>query len=394
MKRSALVVVLSDVSRDPRVLREIRWLQGAGWSVETLGLGIAPPGVTAHWPLRPAPSWTSSRGGRALLHALLPNRAKFQLLTAGRVPPQLLRRLRGSAFELVVMNDIDFAPWVANRNLLPTPGPHVHLDIHEFFPPHLPPGSRLRIRVDSYHVWLRSFLSHPRITSRSTVAGAIADAYVAELGIARPGIVRNAPDAESLDPSPVDGDRVRLVHHGVAQWKRGIREMIAAVGAARPGIELTLMLTGAVAVIAEIRQLAAETGGRVHVVEPVAIDEVAREINRHDLEVMFYPPHTENLLFALPNKLFEAIQGRLGLVIGESPMMLEIAHEFGNAEVVAGWTPADLTRSLNALTPSRVRELKERSTIAAVTLNSQGEGRRFLQVLSDHGLAHPHREVA
>jgi hypothetical protein len=323
------------------------------------------------------------------MHALLPDRAKFRITTDSRVPAGLGAELTAGRYALVVLNDIDFAPWIATRRLTDAPGVHVHLDLHEFFPPHLPPGSPWRIRVDSHYGWLRSFIAHPGFASRTTVANAIADAYVEEFGFARPGVIRNAPERVQLAPTPVEHGRVRLIHHGVAQWKRGLREMIEAVRDARDGIELDLMLTGAPSVIAKVAELAEAAGPRVRVIEPVAMADVPRAVNRYDLEVMFYPPLSDNLRFALPNKLFEAVQGRVGLVIGESPMMVEIAEQFSNAAIVRGWQPSDLTATLNELTPERIATLKAGSDRAAGVLNAEAEGAAFLRVLQRAGLEHP-----
>jgi hypothetical protein len=390
----ALIAVATEVAKDPRVLRQIDWLTTAGWTVETLGEGGAPAGSARHWQLLPRRRWASGKWGRALMHAVLPDRAKFSVMINQRVPAGLRDALRQRRYGLIVLNDIDFAPWVADPGYAGHPAVHTHLDVHEFFPPHLPPGSRLRIRVDSHHVWLRSFIPHPGFASRTTVAGAIADAYAAEFGIPRPGIVRNAPDRVDLEPSPVEPGKVRLVHHGVAQWKRGLREMIQAVAGARRGVSLDLMLTGAPAVIEEVRALAAAAGPQVRVVEPVAMGEVARAVNRYDLEVMFYPPLTDNLRFALPNKLFEAVQGRLGLVIGESPMMVEIAELFGNAAIVHGWEPADLRAVVDELDPERIAELKRGSHRAADVLNAEVEGAEFLRLLALGGVQHPREQAS
>lgn len=394
MSPSALIAVTTEVARDPRVLRQIHWLTSAGWSVETLGDGPAPEGAHRHWALQPRAGWSTGKWGRALMHALLPDRAKFAIMIDRRIPAPLRAALRERRYALIVLNDIDFAPWAGDPRVVAPSGVHTHLDLHEFFPAHLPPGSRLRIRVDSHHRWLRSFIPHHGFTSRSTVANAIADAYAEEFGIPRPGVVRNAPDRVDLSPTAAEPGRVRLIHHGVAQWKRGLREMIEAIGGARDGVTLDLMLTGAPATIDEVRALAATAGPHIRVIDPVPMNEVAHAVNRYDLEVMFYPPLTDNLRYALPNKLFEAVQGRIGLLIGESPMMLEIAERFGNAEVVHGWEPSDLRAAADALDPKRITALKLASHRAAEVLNADAEGREFLRILAEAGLRHPNGEAS
>jgi hypothetical protein len=94
---------------------------------------------------------------------------------------------------------------------------------------------------------------------------------------------------------------------------------------------------------------------------------------------MFYQPDSRNLEFSLPNKFFEAIQGRLGLVIGESPMMSEIVTEYGNGVIVDGWSTEDLAATLAALTGERIAALKSASHRAAMDINAETERAAFLE---------------
>ena len=88
-----------------------------------------------------------------------------------------------------------------------------------------------------------------------------------------------------------------------------------------------------------------------------------------------------NLRFALPNKLFESIQGRLGIVMGESPAMVEVVRAYGDGVVVEGWGSADLLRTLEALSYEDVVRMKAASDLAARTLNAEQEGRVFLALI-------------
>src|SRR5690606_15100504 len=106
--------------------------------------------------------------------------------------------------------------------------------------------------------------------------------------------------------------------------------------------------------------------------------EVASRLNEYDLEIVFYPPRSTNVRLALPNKAFEAIQGRLGLIIGHSPMLEDIVQEYGNGVIVDGWDGADLGHALASLTPADVRRIKGASDSAARVLNAEREGKVFL----------------
>ncbi len=130
-----------------------------------------------------------------------------------------------------------------------------------------------------------------------------------------------------------------------------------------------------------LRDAATDLGDRVRIVPPVAMTEISNTINEYDVEIMFYPPTGPNVEFALPNKFFEAIQGRLGVVVGESPMMAELVREYGLGPVVQGWTGADLARTLSELTSDDVAAFKRAAHSAAGALNAEHEGRVFLMAI-------------
>ncbi|MCX7521048.1 glycosyltransferase [Microbacterium sp. STN6] len=384
--RTALVVCFSTLDRDPRVVREIDWLQSDGWAVDSLGLGDKPrPTVRKHYPLLDPPTATRPTLARAAIHMFLPYRARFRLLMGSRIPQDL--GADGTRYDLILINDMDLLPWIvlASPSLLSARG-HVHLDVHEYHA-WAPPsrwGRIAKILFAGYHEWTKSFVASPVFATRTTVAGGIAALYAREYGVPRAAVVRNAPDFVNALPSPVNPDHIGLVYHGNADLKRGFDLLIQAVELLDSRFYLTLMLTGAEDGKAAVRALA---GGnpRIHFVDPVPLLQVAQRINEFDLEVMFFPPVTENLRNALPNKLFEAVQGRLGLVIGKSPEMVRIIEQYGNGVVTPEWTAASLASTINGLSAERVVELKHCSDTAARELSASAERERFLAAVEFAG---------
>jgi len=379
-RRKALVIVQSTVRDDPRVIRQIDWLLSDGWEVDSLGLGSKPSvGVTRHFEMTGAPSWVRLKPLLGLAH-LLPFRLRFALLTEARLPAEAGAAIARGTYSLVVFNDIQLAPWVRNRRIF-TPqacSAHIHLDLHEYFPPELAVGAAWRRLLGRYHRWTRAYIANPIFTSRSTVARGIADLYSEELDVAKPQIIRNTPALAHLTPGAVDPENIQLLHHGVASWARGIREIVEAMRLLDDRFTVTFMLMGYSQVIAELRSLAAGIGDRVKFVPPVPMLEISETVNAYDLEIMFYRPTSVNLGMALPNKLFEAVQGRLGLVIGESPMMADVVERYSNGLIIKGWDAEDLARGLNALTVEDVARFKEASHKAARELSAEQERDTFL----------------
>src|SRR5690606_33982765 len=112
----------------------------------------------------------------------------------------------------------------------------------------------------SHYKWVRRFINHPRITTRSTVASGIATLYADEFPFERPAVIRNAPPFLDLEPTEPAPGRIRLIHHGVAQWKRGLREVVDAMRLLTERFEMTFMLAGDQRVVDELRSYAADLG--------------------------------------------------------------------------------------------------------------------------------------
>jgi glycosyltransferase involved in cell wall biosynthesis len=101
------------------------------------------------------------------------------------------------------------------------------------------------------------------------------------------------------------------------------------------------------------------------------------------LEVIFYPPLTENLRHALPNKFFEAVQGSIGVVIGDSPNMRSIVETDKFGLVVDGWKFSDLVAALNGLDRTTVNEMKINASNASRKLSSEYERQNFLAEIAN-----------
>lgn len=387
--KSALVIVFSEAQNDPRVRHQITWLVKDGWTVDTIGWGGLPsPEVNEHFDLLPQRTWVQSKWGAALTYSVLPRRVMFRLVTSDRIPKAARVKLRDGVYDLIVFDDYDFLPIIKDPAIFSpaTSGAHVHLDIHEYRDPSRPNSSVWRFLARRLYLWQRELIGDPGIGTRTTVASRIAELYSRDFGIDKPVVVRNCPPYEAQHPSDLEEGRIRLVYHGLASASRGLTEMIEAIGQLDNRFTLTFMLTGDRAFQEKLRVLAEPLGERVTFVPPVPMPQIAAEINKYDLEVMFFKPLTANLEFALPNKLFEAVQGRLGLVIGQSPMMVEVVNEFNNGVVVGDWTMESLIASLNSLTGQEILTLKQNSHEAAYQLSAESEGTVFLRAIQERKL--------
>jgi hypothetical protein len=187
------------------------------------------------------------------------------------------------------------------------------------------------------------------------------------------------PPREDLEPSPVDPERIELIYHGLGSWIRGLRELVDAMREIDRRFVLTSCSPAWSRPWMSCRRTSPTSPTASGSSRPHPCASWLAPSNDYDVAVMFFPPRTQNLVYTLPNKLFEAVQGRLAIVTGPTKLMVQAVEEFGNGVVTAGWEPSDLAAAINGLTPERIGELKRASHAAAATANAEAERAVFLR---------------
>ncbi|MHA7153630.1 glycosyltransferase family protein [Arthrobacter sp. TMN-50] len=363
-----LVLSFSRIDRDPRVLRQIRFL-GEFAEIHTCGYGSAPESVAGHIEIpdeyerwRPQPKKTGLLLAARLHRRLYFNSAKVKFVQ-DRIPT--------GTFDVVIANDVIAAPLALA--LKPLKG--VHADLHEYAPRQGEDVRSWRLLFGPFMDWAsRDYVT--KVDSATTVAKGIAEEYARVYGIPEPAVVPNASAYHmGLTPTAV-GTPLRLIHAGVAGRGRKIEIMIDAIARAnrrKPGTAtLDLVLVPGEQRYIDELTLAANSveDGAVRVIPPVSFREIVPLL--HDYDVGFYlcPPNNFNMLHALPNKLFEFIQARLAIVIGPSPEMERVVREHDLGIVAAGFDAESAADVLVSLTSEQVAAMKQASHLAADSLSA------------------------
>ncbi|MGI5952518.1 MAG: hypothetical protein ACOX61_11850, partial [Brooklawnia sp.] len=231
-----------------------------------------------------------------------------------------------------------------------------------------------RALVRPFMQWALDFL--PKCVSVSTVAPGIAARYEREFGV-QPSVVPNCPGYRDDLKVRATGTPIRIVHAGAAAPARALDlsiEAVTKVNAEHPGaLELDLYLVpGSPAYIEQMRELAGDAAvSGVRLQEPVEFSRLIDVMHGYDVGLFFAPPVTYNLKHVLPNKFFEYVQARLGVIIGPSIEMGPYLDQYRFGAVTQGWGVEDLTGTLRGLTPQVVDEWKARSDAAARELSAE-----------------------
>lgn len=362
-----LIIAFAPLRRDPRVLRQIELFRDH-YQVITMGYGGAPDGVTKHVRLaEPGPSSLPQRlrkGVRMLLGRHKANYGSFP----GVHPARSWLRDHGDEFDAVLTNDLSTVPVALET------GKPVHADLHEYA---LGQHADRMWRLYQLPVLEMCADQLTQVNSTTSVANGIAALYDENWGT-NTQVVVNAPRYRDADlPSAPVGRPIRLVYMGVARAVRSLNipiEAVKRVNAAGPG-SLTLDMFLMPAEPGYVESLLSEAGDLsgtgIRINDPVPAEQMVDVLADFDVAVVFFPPHTPNLKHVLPNKFFEAVQARIGVIIGPSPEMVPYVQECGFGEVTSGWTVDDLTQTLGSLTPEKVDSWKVAADRAARDLSSE-----------------------
>lgn len=356
MPRRLVLLSFSQLRSDARILKQID-LFGPEWELTTVGYGEAPDGVAEH--LRIPDDAVAWRYPRLLTIARQYRRSYWANPAVAAA-----RRLIGDRrFDVVFANDIDTAGLALD--LAPTKG--VHLDLHEFAPLQHSEMLRFRLFVAPFLRWqLRKFAA--RADSTTTVGAEIARRYHREFGF-QPQVVTNAAPFADLAPTQV-GMPLRMVHAGAALANRRIDVLLDAVDQVE-NVTLDLYLTpndtGVVAAI----EARAKDHPRIRLHAAVPYRDLMTTLNGFDIGVHILAPTNFNNLYALPNKLFDYVQARLGVIVGPSPEMAAIVDAHGFGTVTDDFSAESLAGVLRTLDAETVRIWKAHAHESAQALSSQ-----------------------
>ncbi len=353
---SLLILAFSPLLSDARVLRQIRLLS-EDYAITTVGYGDAPPGVVEH--IRIPDDIVAWHKDRRMLIA-----RRYQRVYDTMPVIRYLRSvLDPGRWDVVLADDVETVPLA-----LTVGAQGVHADLHEYASRQNEESWRWRWFVAPYQRWtVRRWVS--KADSVTTVGAELAAEYRREFGIDARVVVNAAPYADRA-PTPV-GSPLRLVHSGLARRNRSLEVMIDALRATTREVTLDLyLMPNDPAYLAELVEMAADLP-QVRFHEPVSPGELGERLAQCDVGVFVLPPLTFNYRYTLPNKFFDFIQARLGIIVGPSPEMAGLIDRHGLGIVLDDFSADGLVAALDAITDEQVEAFKVASHRVADELSAE-----------------------
>lgn len=371
--KKVLVLSFSNLSSDPRVNRQLRFLQE---DYEILAAGFSHPQIKDI-------TFINARGlARKSLLAMI--FSAFKLLSQRfenyywqkNDVVHCLEQLNNIEVDLIIANDIDTLPIA----LKIAKKAKVIFDAHEYSPLEFEDQLFFRLFYQKYKTYLcQRYI--PQVNSMTTVCQSIADRYKEETGL-KATIITNAPDYEELYPNfNHQNEKISLVHHGGASPSRKLENMIRMMDYLDDRFELNLILVGGDSSYFKYLKKLIKNKENIKFLQPVPMRDLSKFLNSFDMGLYILEPNSFNNRYALPNKLFEFIQARLGIAVGPSPEMAKIVNQYDCGIVSTDFSPKSMASCLMRLDHKKLNYYKQRSHEIAHQMSAIKNQTIFLELV-------------
>lgn len=338
---------MSTVSRDPRVMRQVKALQGR-YHVTTVGYGLSPDGVEEHISI--PKSYTRHP---ISLSALAPHSIGCFETSSGKIPAVSFakKHLEKSRPDFVILNDASSLP-VAESVKVPC-----LVDMHEYAPREMEEDWRFRLLLMRYYRWLcAKYL--PQASIVTTVSHSLAEMYFQDFAV-KPHVIMNTCEYRDIKIRESKLKEIRLVHTGLASKARGLDVTITAVSGLK-NVLLDLYLVSAPYQAKEMKRLQnlAARSPNVRILPPVSRSQLPVIMNNYDLTILCRPNSIQNNRVSMPNKLFESIQARVGIVTSPNGEIERFCRDTGTGVAIGEYSAPSLRRTIETITAERIHEFK------------------------------------
>ncbi len=361
MKKKILIISLSYLHKDPRVLRQYDVLKE---SYEVSTMGYSP--ISNEIPHTELVSNQSGRASKVLkLGAMLARR--FNYLSKQELSSYKIDFDTKDSYDIIICNDVNSLPigQAISKGEVP-----IWADLHEYSPRQFENFWWWNLLFKPYVHWQTNFFL-PKCNAITTVCEGLAKEYKRVFQVELPLIVYNAPDYEDLTPSPLS-EKIKLVHHGGATPHRKLENMVEMMRLLGDNYSLDFYLMANNSAMKKYESELKDLGKGLPISfnSPVGTKDLAKELNKFDIGLFFLEPVNFNYLNALPNKLFEFVQARLCIAISPNPEMKRMVEKYNLGVVSDDYDYKALADRIRNLKSDDIVKYKQSSHEHAQVLSS------------------------
>ncbi len=369
MSKNILIIALTDLSKSPRPIRQIKSLKDK-FRVDTMGL--AKSGLENNF-YKINKKSILSRFVRLPLLLL----KMYNLYYWDREKKTTALRMNSKEYDLIIVHEVRMLPFAfeISKNA------KIILDAHEYSPNNFDDNLMWKIFIKPFYIHLcnKYLIKCDKVI---TVCDKIAELYQQNFNI-RCQVVTNASNYYNYKPYDAKGDKVRIIHHGIASSSRKLELMITMMDYLDDRFELHLMLVAKRMnkIYFSKLQKMAKNYKNIYFLDPVPYDNIVEFSNKFDVGLIFFPPSNLNLKYCLPNKFFEFLQSRLCIATSPLEEIEKYVKKYDLGVVSRTFDPFEMAQSLNKLSKSDIMKYKIQCDKNAYKLSSITNQKKILNIV-------------
>ena len=377
MKKRILIIAFSNLNIDSRVQRQINSLKE---QYETTVIGWESPNIenTQFIKVSPPPTGKANK----IKEAFLLITKQYKTYYKHKYENNFFKAIntvytKNFNFDIIIANDIESLPIALkikkNEKIL--------VDLHEYSPLEFEDSLIWSIFFKDFKYYLCN--TYLNLTDKIiTVCDGISKKYEKEFNLKNIDVITNAsPYNKTLQPTKVDTNKIKLIHHGIALESRHLEIMLNMMDFLDPRFTLDLILIPSRPKYLKKLKKNYSMKKNINFLDPVSPNNLIKVCNSYDLGIFVLPPVNFNYKYALPNKLFQFLQSRIGVIIGPSIEMLSILKPFNCYVNLNTYSPQKCAEILNKLTTKDIENLKKETPIAAKELNAEKNTLKLQQIV-------------
>ena len=376
MSNSVLILAFTDLSKDPRVRRQIIALKDR---YQLTVVGTHSPNLEN---IDFIPCYMSSKSKLQKLASLIKliSRQYEKIYWQTNPIKKLYETFENKGFDIIIANDIETLPLavkIANINNKTK----IVLDAHEYAPKEFEDILYWRLLYKPYKIYLcKKYFKH--VDQAMTVCKGIAKEYDEKLGLKCEVITNASSYMDNQDIRKTDGKHIKMVFHGAATPSRKLDNLIEIVKLLDERFHLDLYLIGSEEYIHHLRKLSG-SNPKIRICDPVPFDTIHQMLRNYDIGLYLLEPNSFNNKMALPNKLFEFVQARLAIAIGPSPEMQHYVEKYKCGIVAKSFSPKDLASQLLGLDANTIDQFKQNASIMAQEECAQNNAAKLVAIMEN-----------
>ncbi len=378
--REILIICLSNLKHDPRVKRQIAFLNDK-YKITTLG--FTDPEVNGVDFYKIEYSKYNANTNPFLLFlkimdlTILKNYEKAFWKSLDN-PKKVLNKLKNKNFDLIIANDITAMPLVTE---IKKTGTKIIFDAHEYYPELFQDNWKWRIFFKKQFTYLCDKYI-PIADKMLCTSESMSKEYKKYYDV-NPVVITNAPEYEKLPVTKVNQDKVKIIHHGGFKASRHIEILVEMMEYLDERFNMDLVVfmpTSDKNYVKRIKKMA-KKNERISFIPPVPMPDISREFNKYDIGIHTLMPVNLNHKITIPNKFFEYVQSRLMIVASGGTEMARLVNKYNCGITFTDFTARNVADKLNTLTIDDIIFYKKQSHKNAKELSSMENKKTLIKTI-------------